>query len=89
MLPEGFKAMRDARYILRPEAIESIFYSYRITGKEEYLDTAWNMFQAIQKATDAEFGNAAVPNVNKVGEKQALDSMEVYIAAQRYSNDYC
>lgn len=35
-LPNGFKNARDPRYILRPEAIESVFYMYHITGNEEY-----------------------------------------------------
>ncbi|KAF2799289.1 glycoside hydrolase family 47 protein, partial [Melanomma pulvis-pyrius CBS 109.77] len=43
----GFASVSDARYILRPEAIESVFYMYRITGDSMYQDIAWEMFQAI------------------------------------------
>ena len=32
---KGFKNARDPRYILRPEAIESLFLLYRITGKDD------------------------------------------------------
>ncbi|KAI1754602.1 glycoside hydrolase [Xylaria castorea] len=35
-IPEEFENARDPRYILRLEVIESVFYMYRITGKEEY-----------------------------------------------------
>ncbi|KAK4186370.1 endoplasmic reticulum mannosyl-oligosaccharide 1,2-alpha-mannosidase [Podospora australis] len=40
-----FDEERDSRYILRPEAIESIFLLYRMTGKEELRDVAWRMFE--------------------------------------------
>ncbi len=32
-LPRGFRNARDPKYILRPEAIESIFILYRVTGR--------------------------------------------------------
>ena len=42
-----FSEAGDGRYVLRPEAVESIFYMYRITGKSKYQHIAWDMFQAI------------------------------------------
>ncbi|KAI8952469.1 glycoside hydrolase [Xylaria longipes] len=62
-LPEGFENARDPRYILRPEAIESVFYIYRITGEKEYQDMAWNMFQSIKKATETELAFSAIAAV--------------------------
>src|SRR4051794_31691417 len=38
-------------FIFRPEALESVFIMYRITGDKTLLDTAWRMFQNIDKAT--------------------------------------
>jgi len=74
----GFRYVRDTRYLLRPEAIESIFYAYRITGDEEYREVAWKMFEAVEKATATGLGNAAVQNVNTKEEVvKQLDSMEV------------
>ena len=35
----------------RPEAIESVFIMYRITGNKTLQDKAWNMFQAVNKYT--------------------------------------
>jgi mannosyl-oligosaccharide alpha-1,2-mannosidase len=61
--PKGFIAVRDARYHLRPEAIESLFYMYRITGDIIYQDLAWDMFQTIEKQTATEFGNAALTDI--------------------------
>lgn len=59
----GFQNVRDPRYLLRPEAIESVFYMYRITGEQRYQDVAWEMFEAVEKATRTELANAAVKNV--------------------------
>ncbi|EFY92141.1 glycosyl hydrolase family 47 protein [Metarhizium acridum CQMa 102] len=62
-LPEGFTTAKDPRYILRPEAIESVFYMYRITGDEAFQDKAWDMFTAISNGTRTEYANAAVLDV--------------------------
>ncbi|RDA90629.1 hypothetical protein CP533_2774 [Ophiocordyceps camponoti-saundersi (nom. inval.)] len=64
-LPLGFTHAKDPRYLLRPEAIESVFYLYRITGRGEFRDAAWDMFQAVNKGTRTEFANAAVLDVTK------------------------
>lgn len=76
-LPMGFVSARDPSYSLRPEAIESVFVLYRITGHEEYRDAAWKMFQAIQNATDTPEGSAVVTDVTKTGVLQKRDSIEV------------
>ena len=74
-----FKNVVDPRYMLRPEAIESVFYAYRITGDEKYRDIAWNMFQAVEKHTKTRLGNAAIADVMRRGVKLELeDSMESY-----------
>lgn len=52
------------RYIQRPEAIESVFYLYRITGAKAFFkDTAWDMFTAINNGTRTDYANAAVLDV--------------------------
>lgn len=76
VVPKGFRSVRDAKYILRPEALESVFILYRITGQEEYRESAWSMFQSIQKATETEFGNAAIFDVTESDIIQQEDSME-------------
>ncbi len=82
-LPKGFTHARDARYILRPEAIESVFLLYRITGQPDLQDIAWDMFQAITKATETQFAFAAIANVN-TDEPNKVDSMEVCMKGGRY-----
>ena len=68
----GFEKVIDARYMLRPEAIESVFYMYRITGERRYQDVAWSMFEAIERRTRTGIANAAIRDVTlKVEPKEA------------------
>ncbi|KAJ9606808.1 hypothetical protein H2200_008818 [Cladophialophora chaetospira] len=62
-LPLGFTDIDDRRYILRPEAIESVFMLYRITGDSKYQEQAWKMFQSIQNITRTEYANAALSDI--------------------------
>jgi mannosyl-oligosaccharide alpha-1,2-mannosidase len=77
-LREGFKNARDPRYLLRPEAIESIFLMYRMTGKEEYQEIAWRMFQSIKNSTETDLAFSAVADVTVTGATEKLDSMESF-----------
>ena len=81
-LPKGFRNARDPKYILRPEAIESVFLLYRITGREEFREAAWDMFQAIEKATRTPYGNAAIDDVTTEGVPTQRDSMESFWLAE-------
>lgn len=72
-----FYDIQDKRYILRPEAIESLFILYRITGDETLREEAWKMFEAIENHTKTEYGNAALVDVTRVSAPKA-DSMESF-----------
>ena len=76
-IPPGFQHARDARYLLRPEAIESVFIMYRITADPIWQDMAWDMFQAILRFTSTPYGNAAIEDVVNLNTKQT-DSMESF-----------
>ncbi len=76
-LKKGFKTAHDPRYILRPEAIESIFLLYRMTGKDDLRDLAWRMFESVMKATETPLGNSAIEDVTVSGRTIKMDSMEV------------
>lgn len=79
-LPKGFTTAKDPRYLLRPEAIESVFYAYRLTGRKEFQDAGWEMFTAIAKGTKTEYANAAVLDVTTSAEKPPQeDYMEVSV----------
>ena len=77
MPSKGFKNARDPRYILRPEAIESVFLLYRMTGKDDLRELAWRMFESVMKATETPLGNSAIADVTVRGETTKTDSMEV------------
>lgn len=64
--PPGFTYIRDRRYLLRPEAIESVFIMYRITGEKQYLDDAWDMFVSIISASKTPYANGQVMDVTFV-----------------------
>ncbi|KAK4044468.1 glycoside hydrolase [Parachaetomium inaequale] len=81
-LPRGFAALRDTQYLLRPEAIESIFILYRVTGKADLLDVAWRMFEAIRKATRTKYAYSAIGDVQVAGKTGKLDSMESFWVAE-------
>lgn len=75
-LPTGFISIEDRRYILRPEAIESVFIMYRITGEQQWQAAAWDMWNAIQHATDTDIANSALVDVSADSPPRD-DSMEV------------
>jgi mannosyl-oligosaccharide alpha-1,2-mannosidase len=62
-LPPGFTRITSRKYILRPEAIESVFIMYRITGDEYWREEGWKMFTAIQSYTMTELANSAISDV--------------------------
>lgn len=80
-LPLGFTTAKDPRYILRPEAIESVFIMYRVTGKRVWQDLGWRMFTAIANGTKTEHGtHAAVQDVTRAAKALPQeDYMEVSI----------
>lgn len=80
-LAPGFTRIIDSRYLLRPEAIESLFVLYRITGDTSLQDKAWNMFQAISNATKTAIAYAGISDVTVV-DSDLLDSMESFWTAE-------
>ncbi|KAJ7791767.1 glycoside hydrolase family 47 protein [Mycena olivaceomarginata] len=55
----GGPASYDARYMLRPETVESLFLAWRLTGNKRYRDYSWGIFQAIEKHCRLESGGYA------------------------------
>ncbi|ODQ64906.1 seven-hairpin glycosidase [Nadsonia fulvescens var. elongata DSM 6958] len=67
--PASFHRM-DPKYILRPEAIESVFYMYRISGDRKWQDIGWKMWERIDalcrtpEDANGYFGYSAVNDVS-------------------------
>ncbi|KAJ7597859.1 glycoside hydrolase [Mycena floridula] len=72
----------DARYILRPETVESLFIAYRLTGSPLYRDRGWEIFKAIEKHCRVETGGyASVLNVDEIPVQQE-DKMETFLLSE-------
>ena len=65
----------------RPEAIESVFILYRITGDESLRERAWNMFNSIVAPTITEVAHAALDNC-MVPSAPKADRMESFWLAE-------
>ncbi|KJH50497.1 glycosyl hydrolase family 47 [Dictyocaulus viviparus] len=71
----------DAHSLLRPEAIESWFYLYRITGDKIYQDWGWDAFNAIEKYAKVQNGYSSVKSVKKIPVSHS-DLMETFFLAE-------
>jgi mannosyl-oligosaccharide alpha-1,2-mannosidase len=73
----------DARYRLRPEYVESLFYAFRITGEQRYRDWAWDAFEAMERHCKTRFGYAGIQDV-MVGKDDVewIDEEESFWAAE-------
>ncbi|KAI0082165.1 glycoside hydrolase [Panus rudis PR-1116 ss-1] len=72
----------DARYILRPETVESLFIAFRLTGDRRYRDYGWSIFSAIEKYCRIESGGyASVVNVDEVPPRHE-DKMETFLMSE-------
>ncbi|KAL3461398.1 glycosyl hydrolase family 47-domain-containing protein [Aspergillus heterothallicus] len=80
-LPPGMVGISSRQYLLRPEAIESVFIMYRLTGDTIWRDKGWKMFQAIDQATRTELAHSAIADVT-VDDPRPLDSMESFWLAE-------
>lgn len=80
-IPPGISYIPDSRYILRPEALESVFYMYRITGNPYWREKGWNMISSVLRYTETEFGHSGIDDVTKVVPRPN-DSMESFWLAE-------
>jgi mannosyl-oligosaccharide alpha-1,2-mannosidase len=64
--------MKNPKYLLRPEVLESLYYAFRATGDEKYREASWRIVQNVIKWTAAGSAFAELENVDdklKVGSK--------------------
>ncbi|KAH8903258.1 seven-hairpin glycosidase [Coniochaeta sp. PMI_546] len=81
-LPPGFISLNDKRYILRPEAIESVWYMYRITGDPVWQEKGWRMFESVIAATTVSAGHSAIDDVSSTKAVTFTDNMESFWLAE-------
>jgi mannosyl-oligosaccharide alpha-1,2-mannosidase len=63
-LPPGYVEIHAPYYILRPDAIESIFILYRIAADSSLMDRAWGLWTAIHQAIRTNLAYNALLDVN-------------------------
>ena len=80
-IPPGISHITSTNYLLRPEALESVFYLYRITGSPYWREKGWNMITAILRHTETEYGHSSIDDVTKTHPKPK-DSMESFWLAE-------
>lgn len=64
-----------------PEAIESVYILYRITGDKALQDAAWRMFTSIEKMTRTNIAHASIKDVRFIDTVQ-VDKMESFWMAE-------
>lgn len=75
----------DARNILRPETVESLFLAYRTTGDEIYREWGWKIFKAFEEhCRVASGGYAGVQDV-QVTPARMEDKMETFWLSETLS----
>ncbi|KAK7204548.1 class I alpha-mannosidase 1A [Myxozyma melibiosi] len=79
---------QDGRYLLRPEALESIFVMYRVTGDRKWQDRGWEMFSAIVKYTKTDAAFSAIKDVTNNRKITYLDEMESFWMAETLKYAY-
>ncbi|CED84698.1 1, 2-alpha-mannosidase [Phaffia rhodozyma] len=80
--PPGVRVMHK-QYMSRPEAIETVWYMYRITGDEKYQNQGWRMFTDWISKTEAPFGFSSVNDV-KLEKPGLTDKMESFVLAETF-----
>ena len=75
----------DAGYPLRPEAIESAYYLYRLTGDTRYRDMGMEMFDRVVAASRTDAGFASIKDVRT---KQLRDQQPSFFLAETLKYAY-
>jgi mannosyl-oligosaccharide alpha-1,2-mannosidase len=79
-LSPGFVRIQDGRYLLRPEAIESVFIMFRITGDRYWADSGWDMFKAIQAHTKTDLAHSAIDDVTSAAPRRVNEMESFWLA---------
>ena len=79
---KDFQIGRGApHYLLRPEAVESLFILSQLTGDPIYREWGWEMFQSIEKYCRTDIAYGALSNVQDTNGRPR-DSMESFFLAE-------
>ena len=76
--------VKDAYYLIRPEAIEATYYVWKATNDSTYYNMGKTMFESIEKYCQAENGYTQLRDVRT---KEKWDSLESFFFAETMK--YC
>lgn len=71
-------------YMIRPEAIEAAYYTWKATGKDEYYQMGKTMFESIEKYCQVENGYTQIQDVRTM---ERWDTLESFFFAETMK--YC
>ncbi|KAI0688251.1 glycoside hydrolase family 47 protein [Cytidiella melzeri] len=77
----------DARYLLRPETIESIYIMWRTTGDIKWRERGWALFESIEKHAKTETAYASVADVRQLP-APPLDDLPSFFFAETLKYAY-
>jgi len=77
----------DAKYILRPETIESLFWLWRKTGDPQYREKGWRIFEAIRKHCRTSTAYSGIKDVT-LEKPEFNDSMQSFTLAETFKYLY-
>ena len=74
----------DARNILRPETVESLFVAFQLTGDDVYRRWGWQIFEAFRRHCRVDGGKAGYAGIVDVDAEtpQQIDRMETCVSAR-------
>lgn len=79
---QDFESGRNApHYLLRPEAVESFFVLYHLTGDPVYREWGWEVFQAIERYCKTAAGYGQLHDVRVLTAKPE-NKMESFFLAE-------
>lgn len=82
--PPGTRKV-SARYLNRPETIESVYYMYRLTGDKKWQDRGWKMYVSWVKAAAVPGGISSLQDVTKEPDRVVFgDNMESFTFAETF-----
>lgn len=80
--------VKDARYQLRPETMESLFILHRKTKNPKYREWSWKIFQAIVRHCKTDVGFSGILDV-RVNEASPMDNvMPAYFLSETLKYSY-
>ncbi|KAG2225553.1 hypothetical protein INT45_013664 [Circinella minor] len=76
----------DKNYKLQPEALESIYILYRITGDRNYQEYGWEIFQSLENYCKTDVAYSSIYNVDdaNISKMYSMESPPELISLDKF-----